>query len=146
MKLQNLPELVSGKRHFVSDKFIVGIDPAKHKQQAMILDNKGFPVGNSFYFKSSYNGFHFKLWQRLKTLPFEVTPGKTAFAIEISINYWQKICHYFSEKGYTALIVRPIITKHERPRLNNFSRTDPKDALCIASNALKSFTQNSLRI
>jgi transposase len=135
MKLQNLEK----KRHFVSDKFIVGIDPAKQKHQAMVLDPKGIPVGNSFPFTNSYNGFHFKLWQKLKALPYEITPENTAFAVEISINYWQKICHYLSEKGYTVLMVRPITTKHERPRLNNFSRTDPKDALCIASSARQGY-------
>ena len=135
MKLQNLEM----KRHYVSDKFVVGIDPAKHKHQAMVLDPKGIPVGNSFPFAHTYNGFHFKLWQKLKALPFETTPENTAFAVEISINYWQKICHYLSEKGYTVLMVRPITTKHERPRLNNFSRTDPKDALCIASSAKQGY-------
>ena len=135
MKLQNLEM----KRHYVSDKFIVGIDPAKLKHQAMVLDPKGIPVGNTFSFAHNYNGFHFKLWQKLKALPFEATPENTAFAIEISINYWQKLCHYLSEKGYTVLMVRPITTKHERPRLNNFSRTDPKDALCIASSARQGY-------
>ena len=135
MKLQNLET----KRHYISDKFIVGIDPAKNKHQAMVLDPKGIPIGNTFSFTSSYNGFHFKLWQKLKGLSFEITPGNTAFAVEISINYWQKLCHYLSEKGYTILMVRPITTKHERPRLNNFSRTDPKDALCIASSARQGY-------
>ena len=135
MKLQNLEM----KRHYVSDKFTVGIDPAKHKHQAMVLDPKGIPVGNSFSFIHTYNGFNFKLWQKLKALPFEATPENTAFAVEISINYWQKLCHYLSEKGYTVLMVRPITTKHERPRLNNFSKTDPKDALCIASSARQGY-------
>jgi len=135
MKLQNLEM----KRHYISDKFIVGIDPAKHKHQAMILDPKGIPIGNTFSFKSSYSGFHFKLWQKLNAFPFELNPENTAFAVEISINYWQKICHYLSEKGYTVLMVRPITTKYERPRLNNFSRTDPKDALCIASSARQGY-------
>jgi len=57
MKLQNLET----KRHFISDKFVIGIDPAKNKHQAMVLDPKGIPVGKSFAFQSSYNGFHFKL-------------------------------------------------------------------------------------
>lgn len=135
MKLQNLEM----KRHYISDKFIVGIDPAKNKHQAMVLDPKGLPIGNSFSFTNSYNGYHFKLWQKLKTYPFEFTPENTAFAVEISINFWQKLCHYLSEKGYAVLMVRPITTKHERPRLNNFSRTDQKDALCIASSARQGY-------
>ena len=135
MKLQSLET----KRHYISDKFVVGIDPAKEKHQAMVLDPKGIPLGRSFSFPNSTNGFHFKLWQKLKTMPFNPTPENTAFAVEISINFWQKICYYLSEKGYTVLMVRPITTKHERPRLNNFSRTDPKDALCIASSARQGY-------
>jgi len=135
MKLQTLEM----KRHYVSDKFVVGIDPAKYKHQAMVLDPSGLPLGKSFSFSNSYNGFHFKFWQKLNDLPFEMTPENTAFAVEISINFWQKICHYLSEKGYTVLMVRPVTTKHERPRLNNFSRTDPKDALCIASSARQGY-------
>jgi len=135
MKLQNLEM----KRHYISDKFIVGIDPAKQKHQVMVLDPKGIPIGNTFSFTNSYNGFHFKLWQKLKNLSFKITPENTAFAVEISINYWQKICYYLSEKGYTVLMIRPVTTKHERPRLNNFSKTDPKDALCIASSARQGY-------
>jgi len=135
MKLQKLET----KRHYISDKFAVGIDPAKQKHQVMVLDPKGIPLGKSFSFTNTYNGFHFKLWQKLKSLPFALTPENTAFAVETSINYWQKICHYLSVKGYTVLMVRPITTKHERPRLNNFSRTDPKDALCIASSAKQGY-------
>ena len=135
MKLQTLEM----KRHFVSGKFVVGIDPAKYKHQALVLDPAGLPLGKSFSFSHSYNGFHFKLWQKLKDLPFQANPENTAFAVETSINFWQKICRYLSEKGYTVLLVRPITTKHERPRLNNFSRTDPKDALCIASSARQGY-------
>ena len=85
------------KRYFVSDKFIVGIDPSKHKHQAMVLDPKGIPVGNTFSFANIYNGFHFKLWQKLKSFSFEPTPENTAFAIEISINYWQKLYHSLAQ-------------------------------------------------
>jgi len=56
MKLQYLET----KRHYISDKFIIGIDPAKHKHQVMVLDPEGIPVGKSFSFQNSYNGFHFK--------------------------------------------------------------------------------------
>ena len=50
MKLQNLEK----KRHYVSDKFIVGIDPAKQKQQAIVLDPKGIysPDGTSYHDKA----------------------------------------------------------------------------------------------
>lgn len=135
MKLNSLET----KRHFVSQKYMIGIDPAKDKHQVMVLDPEGVPMCHSFSFANSYNGFHFKLWQKLNTLPFDVSPENTLFAVENSINFWQKLCFYLSEKGYTVLMVRPVTTKHERPRLNNFSHTDPKDALCIASSARQGY-------
>ncbi len=135
MKLQNLEM----KRYYISDKFVIGIDTAKNKYQAMVLDPKGISVGESFSFKTSYSGFHFKLWQKLKSLSFAANPENTAFAVEISINYWQKICHYLLDKGYTVLMVHPATTKHERLRLNNFFKTDSKDPLCIASSTRQDY-------
>lgn len=76
MKLQHLET----KRHYISDKFIVGIDPAKHKHQAMVLDSAGVPVGKSFSFSNSYNGFLFKLWQKPNAKHVEVSPENTAIA------------------------------------------------------------------
>ena len=61
MKLQNLPVFFTGKRHYLSDKFVIGIAPDRNKHQAMVLDPKWIPFGKSFSFQSSYNGFNFKL-------------------------------------------------------------------------------------
>jgi transposase len=43
---------------------------------------------------------------------------------------------YLTDKGYKVLLVNPLTTYHSRPLMNNDdSKTDPKDALVIATNA-----------
>ena len=106
----------------------------------MIIDPKGIPIGNSFSFKNTYDGFHTELWKKLKLLVPNPSPDQVVFAIECSINhpqgvinFWQKLSHFLSRKGFNVLMVSPMTTKHERPRMSrNFSRTDPRDALLVA--------------
>ena len=122
------------KRHFIKDKVIVGIDPAKKKHQAVILDTAGIPVCNSFKFSNNFKGFNNDMWNIIKTHIRDLNPNNVVFAVEISINFWQKLCAFLCQKGFTVLMVSPLFTWHERPKINNnFSRTDPKDALAVAN-------------
>ena len=128
------------KRHFIKDKIIIGIDPAKKKHQAVVLDTAGIPICKSFKFTNNYQGFHFDLWKKLRAHIKDLDPHEVVFAIEISINLWQKLCYYLSQKGFTVLMVSPLFTHHERPKINNnFSRTDPKDALAVANCARQGY-------
>lgn len=122
------------KRRFIKDKIIIGIDPAKKKHQAVILDTAGIPICNSFKFTNNNQGFQFDMWKIIKTHIKDLNPNKVVFSVEISINLWQKLCAFLSDKGFTVLMVSPLFTHHERPKINNsFSRTDPKDALAVAN-------------
>ncbi len=53
------------KRQFISDKIIIGIDPAKKKHQAVFVNNYGLPITNSFTFASSKQGYA-KLLKKVK--------------------------------------------------------------------------------
>ena len=44
---------LEAKRHFINGKTIIGIDPAKKKHQAVIIDSVGVLTG-CFYFSRSY--------------------------------------------------------------------------------------------
>jgi len=123
------------KKNFINGKIIVGVDPDKGKHQAIIIDEIGNPVGTPFAFKHSFWGFHVTLWKKLNERLQDVNPENVVFAIEISINYWQKLCHYLHQKGFTVLMVSPLATKHERPKMGSFTKTDQKDALAVANNA-----------
>jgi len=128
------------KRHFIKNKVIIGIDPAKKKHQAVIIDTAGIPIGKSFKFSNNYQGFNIDLWKIIYRHIKDLDPNKVVFAVEISINLWQKLCYYLSQKGFTVLMVSPLFTHHERPKINNnFSRTDPKDALAVANCARQGY-------
>lgn len=124
------------KRRFISGKTIVGVDPAKQRHQAAILDADGLQIGNPFAFAHNVQGFTEKLWGKLRQYLDECNPETLVFAIETSCNLWQVLSYYLVTEGYQVILVSPLTTKHSRPLFNHdFSHTDPKDALLIASNA-----------
>jgi transposase len=128
------------KRHFINGKIIIGIDPSKEKHQAMVINSIGDTIKSSFTFKHNYHGFKVTLAKRLKERLQPFDPQNIIFAIETSINYWQKLCSYLNSKGFTVVLVRPLATRHERPKMsNNFTRTDPKDALAVANVARQGY-------
>jgi transposase len=93
-------------------------------------------LGNSFSFQSTYEGFNQELWRKLKSIVNDLSPDTAVFAIEASINFWQKLSYFLKHKGFTVLLVNPMTTKYERKRFSrNFSRTDPRDALMVANAA-----------
>lgn len=131
---------IEKKRHFVHDKIIIGIDPSKRNHQIMIIDNVGIPCSKSFTFNNSYNGFTEELWLKLGRVLKNIDPEKVVFAVEVSINLWQKLCHFLYMKGFTVLMVSPLFTKHERPKMDNtYSKSDPKDSLAIANCARQGY-------
>jgi transposase len=129
-------EYLQTKRHFVSNKIIVGIDPARRKHQAAVINSLGITIGTSFSFKTNHHGYHHQLFKQLNTLDIKINPNNCVFAIERSCNLWQTLAHYLHRQGYTVVLVSPVTTRRSRPFFNHdFSKTDPKDALLVASNA-----------
>ena len=132
-------EVLQTKRHFVDGKIIIGIDPSKKKLQAVALDPKGIPMGNSFSFKNTYEGFNEELWQKARfhhQKPSRKTLSLPSKYPSISGKNSVISCH----KGVTVLLVSPMTTKYERKRISrNFSRTDPRDALLVANAARQGY-------
>jgi transposase len=123
------------KKEIVEGNVVIGIDPAKKKHQAAIVDESGMQLGSSFSFPVSHEGFTVILWKNIaKHLP-TCNPATVVFAVETSCNLWQTLAFYLhTTMGYTVLLVSPLSTHYERPIMNlDFSRTDPKDAFLIAS-------------
>lgn len=70
----------------------------------------------------------------------DVNAKSVVFAIETSCNLWITLTHFLREQGYVVLLVSPLTTKRSRPMIgHDFSRTDPKDALLMASNAQRGY-------
>jgi transposase len=127
------------KRQYITGKYVVGIDPGKARQQASIFDNHGILLGTSFSFANSLHGYHSFL-KKVKQQTSDVNAENLVFAIETSCNLWITLTHFLRAQGYEVLLVSPLSTKQSRPMIgHDFSRTDPKDALLVASNAQRGY-------
>ena len=86
------------KKDFITGKTIVGIDPAKEKHQASIMNEYGIQVGKSFSFRVNFDGFNLTLWKKLKNTIAQPTPQSVVFALETSCNLWKTLAHYLHNK------------------------------------------------
>ena len=128
------------KRSNVEDKTIIGIDPGKSRHQAVIIDTSGIPIGKTFSFAVNHQGYHEKLWREINKQIPDYSSSNLLFAVEASCNLWQTISNYLRLEGYEVVLVSPMCTKQSRVMLNNdFSKTDPKDALLIALNTQRGY-------
>ncbi len=128
------------KRVKAAGKTIIGIDPGKTKHQAVIIDADGIPTGKTFSFAVNHKGYHEKLWNEINKQIADYSSSDLLFAVEASCNLWQTISNYLRLEGYEVVLVSPMCTKQSRAMLNNdFSKTDPKDALLIALNSQRGY-------
>jgi len=128
------------KKRQVSGKRIVGIDPAKEKHQVTVVDEGGLQKGSTFSIGVTFRGYNEELWNGLRKILGQFGPEDVVFAVETSCNLWKTLVVYLSKKGYTVLLVSPLVTYQSRPIMNNdYSKTDPKDALLIGENAQRGY-------
>ena len=118
-------------RQRLQGKTIIGIDPAKSKHQALVLQPDDTVSGKSFSFATTHTGFTETLPRRVKerTEPTD----EIVFAIEVSCALWQTLAFHLHDQGYPVVLVSPLATHHARVSLTgDFSRTDKKDAQLVA--------------
>jgi len=128
------------KRHFISGKVVVGIDPSKEKSDTAVIDQYGLLQGKTFTFQNNHEGFKNQLWNCLNERIFQLSKETTVFAIEAACNLWQKLADYLINQGYTVVIINPLCTYKARSLINHsFSKTDAKDALVIANSAREGY-------
>jgi len=128
------------KRSSISGRIVVGIDPGKDKHQVVVLDGGGLPMGSTFTITTDSNGFRETLWRQLSQRVGDLNPRRIVFAIENACNLWQTLAWYLHRLGWQVVLVSPLSTKHGRvTATNDFSKTDPKDALMIGSNAQQGY-------
>jgi transposase len=132
------------KRQAIFGKPVLGIDPGKQKHAGAVLDASGVQQGNTFRFEVSREGFDQTLWKQVHKRLGATGPEDIVVAIETSCNLWKTAAHYFYARGYTVVLVKPLVTHHSRPLMKqDFSRTDPKDAFLVADNARRDTTTPS---
>ena len=82
------------KRHFISGKLVIGIDPSKEKYDAAVIDPLGLLQGKTFSFKNTHDGLDKQLWNCLNSRVPDLSKENTVFAIEAACNLWQKLSEY----------------------------------------------------
>ena len=87
------------KRHFISGKVVIGIDPSKDKHDAAVIDQKGLLLGKIFTFQNNHEGFKKQLWIYLNERIPHMSKETTVFAIEAACNLWQKLADYLINQG-----------------------------------------------
>ena len=125
---------LQAQREALAGKVVIGIDPAKDKHQAAVVDAHGNQRGSSFSFPVSATGYGETLWRNMeKALP-TCNAQNVVFAIETACNLWETLAFYLRSRGYAVVLVSPLSTHHSRPIMSmEFSRTDPKDAYLVAT-------------
>jgi len=119
----------NGRR--LEGQFIIGIDPAKSKHQAVLLTPEGTTTGRSFSFPTSHTGFSETLSRRIEERNHD--NSQVVYAIEVSCSLWQNLAYYLQAQGKAVVLVSPLATYHARASMTgDFSRTDTKDAELIA--------------
>jgi len=115
---------LQNKRHLIDGKNIVGIDPAKFKHQAAVVDPAGNLIGKSFSFDVSNDGYTTVLWQKLLHILPNYNPDTTVFAIETSCNLSITLAFCLHHECYQVLLVSPLTTFHSRPMMSHDTLTE----------------------
>lgn len=125
---------LQSQREALAGKIVIGIDPAKDKHQAAVVDAHGNQRGASFSFAVTATGYGELLWRNIAKVIPSCNVRDVVFAIETACNLWETLAFFLRSRGYAVVLVSPLSTHHSRPIMSmEFSRTDPKDAYLVAT-------------
>lgn len=106
--------------------FFCGIDVAKHKHVALILDHAGQTTQPAFAVANTRSGFDGFL-QQLSALP-----GPVTIALEATGHYWLPIYETLTAQGYEVIVLNPLQVHAYRKSGVRKRKTDASDAFWIA--------------
>lgn len=109
--------------------FYVGIDIAKHRHEAAIIDQDGKQLTNSLSFGNTKDGCK-KLLCKFEELG--ITKDNVVIGMEATGQYWLPAYSFFFEIGYNVKVFNPIQSDAFRGFYIRQAKTDPKDSLLIA--------------
>lgn len=112
---------------------VVGIDVAKKKHYAQMVDQMGVPVGKPFSFHNTMDGFEHlecSIHQAQAKLGLE----QVLIGFEPTGHYHKPLAQWLQDKGYIVVIVGTAVTKNHKEDLDNSPlKSDTKDATLIAT-------------
>ena len=109
--------------------FYMGIDIAKHKHEASIIDSDGKLLCESISFSNTQKGCE-KLLALMQK--FTVTADNCIIGMEATGHYWLSIYCYLLEHGYNLNVINPIQSDSFRKMYIRQTKNDSKDSFVIA--------------
>ena len=109
--------------------YIVGIDIAKRKHEAAVIDGEGTVIIKPFSFTNNCSGYNRLLAMLAKAkLPLD----EVSFAMEATGHYWLALFTRLQKEGFRVQVINPVQTNSIRSFYIRQVKTDPMDALLIA--------------
>ncbi|MGI6544666.1 MAG: IS110 family transposase [Limnochordia bacterium] len=117
---------------FVIDKLIVGIDIAKHKHWARIIDCHGRDLRKPFRFENNKEGFD-RLAAEIQLVQQKAGMTGVVVGMEPTGHYWKPLARWLQGLGYTVVMVNPMwVKRHKEDYDNSPSKSDRKDTGVVA--------------
>lgn len=109
--------------------FYAGIDIAKYKHEATVIDSSGKALLDSISFSNSKEGCEklLGLFQRLGIVREDVLVG-----MEATGHYWLSVYSYLVELGYEVKVINPLQSEAFRKMYIRQTKNDSKDSFIIA--------------
>lgn len=116
---------------------IAGVDVAKKRHYAQVVDRFGRHVEKPLRFQNSREGFE-RLEGTLVRLQAKTGAESVVVGMEPTGHYWKPLAWWLRERGFTVVMVNPMAVKrHKEDHDNSPSKSDRKDAGVIADLVLQ---------
>lgn len=109
--------------------FYCGIDIAKYKHEASVIDTNGKAILNSISFTNDKQGCEKILAVFQK---FDISPADIIIGMEATGHYWLSVYAFFLELGYNVKVINPIQSEAFRKMYIRQTKNDSKDSYIIA--------------
>ena len=109
--------------------FYCGIDIAKYRHEATVIDQAGAAVQESISFANSKEGCEklLALFQRL-----DISKEGLLIGMEATGHYWLSVYGYLLEQGFEVKVINPIQSEAFRKMYIRQTKNDRKDSFIIA--------------
>ena len=109
--------------------YYVGIDIAKRKHEASILDTEGKPLCASISFPNTKDGCDVLIAQFVR---LNISKDNVVIGMEATGHYWLSVYSYLLEMGYNLKVINPIQSDAFRRMYIRQTKNDSKDSFIIA--------------
>ena len=109
--------------------FYCGIDIAKNKHEASIIDLNGKELSKSISFQNNQDGCEKLINLFIK---FQISKEDVVIGMEATGHYWLAVYAYLVEIGYNVKVINPIQSEAFRKMYIRQTKNDSKDSFIIA--------------